>query len=65
MRQQRFAQPGAAVRGLHVEVFQVQPRLAQEGAEVGEEEREGDHLPTHFGHHGLGCRPRAEKMRVQ
>ena len=30
----------ATVRGLHVQVFQVQPRPAQEGAEVGEEERE-------------------------
>ena len=44
------------MRGLHVQVFQVQPGLRQEGREVGEEQREGDHLAADLGRPRLGHR---------
>jgi hypothetical protein len=52
--QQRLAQARAAVGRLHVQVFQVDARLAQEGGEVGEEQRKGHDLTLHFAHQGFG-----------
>ena len=63
--QQRAAQALAAALRLHVQVFQVQPGLGQEGGEVGVVQREGDDLAMHLAHHALGHRLVAEEVGVE
>ena len=55
MAEQRTSEAAAAVRRLHVQILEVQTRTAEEGREVGEEERKADDLPRLLGDHGLGA----------
>ena len=51
--------------GQHEQVFEVEPRLREEGREIGEEQREGDHRAVDFGDQRLGHRTRAEQVRTE
>lgn len=55
----------APLRRLHIQVFQVQARLGQEGGKVGEEQRKTHHHAAHFRHHRLHHRLAAKQVRVQ
>lgn len=65
MAEQRTSEAAAAVRRLHVQILEVQTRTAEEGREVGEEERKADDLPRLLGDHGLGAWARSEQLLRQ
>src|SRR5207244_1688323 len=59
------AQAAAAHRGLHVQVFQVQPAPAQERREVVEEQGERVQRAVVFRDQAFRARTRAEQLRLQ
>jgi len=57
--------PQAALRGLHVEVFEVEAGLGEEGREVGEEQRERDDVTVALRHQRLDDGFAPEELRPQ
>src|SRR4030095_11961977 len=65
MTQQRLAQTLPAKLLPHVEIFEIDPGLRQEGREVGEEQREAGDLGAEPRDHDLAARTRTEQLLAQ